>query len=202
MWSSLHVSDDLQVARTALTDGFDFRYEQCGCVNPFLWNARSVMVPGSDKIIQAPLCRTDDECYSKASNDLYNSLDLITKYCSDCSEQCSIVDFLVQVSSSVAPVEWQMKFIQAQVENRSIPLPADWSEKWREHIRANYLRINVVHETNVVENNTQSAILDHVDVLSNLGGQSGLWLGISFLSMMEFIEMIYRLIRHQLSLIR
>ncbi|CAF4410788.1 unnamed protein product, partial [Adineta steineri] len=32
---------------------------------------------------------------------------------------------------------------------------------------------------------------------SNVGGQTGLWIGISFLSLMELAEMIYRLIRSQ-----
>ena len=76
-------------------------------------------------------------------------------------------------------------------------LPADWSTAWREHIHGNYLRVNILRETNVVEVNTQSASLDFIDVLSNVGGQTGLWIGISFLSIMELIEMIYRLIRYQ-----
>ena len=53
-----------------------------------------------------------------------------------------------------------------------------------------------------VENSTQSAQINIVDVLSNIGGLTGLWIGISFLSLMEFAEMIYRLIRHQLRRIK
>jgi hypothetical protein len=41
-----------------------------------------------------------------------------------------------------------------------------------------------------------------VDVLSNVGGQTGLWIGVSFLSIMELAEMLYRLIRYQYYVIR
>ena len=176
---------------------FYSRYEQCGCVHPYLWNARSIVIPGTNKIIVASLCRQNNTCYSHAFDTLLNSLELINKYCSDCSHQCSISNFIVQTSSSVTPVEWQMNEIKTWVENSGVPLPTNWSNTWHEHIHSNYLAVNVVRETNVVVNNTQTAILSHVDVLSNIGGQTGLWLGISFISIMEFIEMLYRLIRYQ-----
>jgi hypothetical protein len=41
-----------------------------------------------------------------------------------------------------------------------------------------------------------------VDVLSNVGGQTGLWIGVSFLSIMELAEMLYRLVRYQYHAIR
>ncbi len=95
-----------------------------------------------------------------------------------------------------------MDGIKAFVENSSVPLPSDWRTAWRTYIQGNYLAVSVVRETNVIENYTQTAQLGLVDVLSNIGGQTGLWIGISFLSLMEFIEMLYRLIRYQYHLIR
>ena len=71
-----------------------------------------------------------------------------------------------------------------------------------DYIHKNYLSLTVVRETTIVENSTQKAQLGIVDILSNIGGQTGLWIGISFLSIMEFIEMLYRLIRHQCHSIR
>lgn len=95
-----------------------------------------------------------------------------------------------------------MNEIKAFVENSPIPLPSDWSTAWRTYIQVNYLALSVVRETNVIENYTQTAQFGLVDVLSNIGGQTGLWIGISFLSLVEFIEMLYRLIRYQYHLIR
>jgi len=57
--------------------------------------------------------------------------------------------------------------------------------------------IDVVRESILIEKYTQHATMSKVDVLSNVGGQTGLWIGISFLSLMEVAELLYRLIRHQ-----
>jgi len=95
-----------------------------------------------------------------------------------------------------------MDEIKAFLEDSSVPLPSDWPTTWRTSIQGNYLPVSVVRETIVIENYTQTAQLGLVDVLSNIRGQTGLWIGISFLSLMEFIEMLYRLIRYQCHLIR
>jgi len=83
------------------------------------------------------------------------------------------------------------------VENLGIPLAANWSETWQTEIQNNYVAVDVVCETTVVETYTESASITIVDLISNVGGQTGLWIGISFLSLMELVEMLYRLIRCQ-----
>ncbi|CAF1156566.1 unnamed protein product [Rotaria sordida] len=153
-----------------------YTYEQCGCVNPNLWNARSIVKPGDNEIIVAPLCNVTDLCYSIAVTRLSNSSSLMDKYCSDCSQACTITSFIVQASSSRAPLEWEMNDIKAFVENSSVSLPANWSITWREHIHADYLAVSIVRETNIVETNSETAVLGLVDVLSNIGGQTGLWI--------------------------
>lgn len=90
-----------------------------------------------------------------------------------------------------------MDDIKKFVENSQIPLPIDWLQNWRSHIDSSYLSVELVHESTVVENYTQTATMTAVDVLSNVGGQTGLWIGVSFLSIMELAEMFYRLIRYQ-----
>jgi hypothetical protein len=174
-----------------------FRYVECGCVNPFLWNTRTIILPGTNKTITAPVCSGSDidPCYARAVENLLNSADLKEKYCSDCSQQCSIVDFAVQISSLLTPMEWQMGGIKQFVENSTIPLPSDWSTAWHTYIQTNYLAISVVRQSDIVENYTQSPKILEVDIISSIGGQTGLWIGMSFLSLMELIEMLYRVIR-------
>ncbi|CAF1134827.1 unnamed protein product [Rotaria sp. Silwood1] len=53
----------------------------------------------------------------------------------------------------------------------------------------------------LVENNTQTAVLGIVEILSNIGGQISLWIGISFILIMKVIKMFYRLIHYQCFLI-
>lgn len=130
-------------------------------------------------------------------NQLLDSPDLVDTYCSDCTTQCSVVDFIIQTSSLTAPVYWQKNSIKRFVENSTIPLPNDWSTAWTTYVETNYLSVSIVRESAIVENNTQTVTIGLVDVLSNIGGHTGLWIGISFLSIMEIIEMLYRLLRYQ-----
>jgi len=95
-----------------------------------------------------------------------------------------------------------MDGIKAFVENSLVPLPSDWPTTWRTSIQGNYPVVSVVRETNVIENYAQPAQLSLVDVLSNIRGQTGLCIGINFLPLLEFVEMLYRLIRYQCPLIR
>ncbi|UJR12505.1 hypothetical protein I4U23_016680 [Adineta vaga] len=177
-------------------------YDKCGCVNPSLWNIRSIMLPNQNQIIYAPLCEPTNNCYREATNSLLSSDSLMNIYCSDCEKQCSTTDFLIQTSSLLGPSEWQIKNIEKFVNNSGVPTPNDWSIKSRDYIINNYVSIIVIRETTLTENNTQTSTMGLVDVLSNIGGQTGLWIGMSFLSLMEVIEMIYRLIRYQCHSIR
>ena len=167
-------------------------------MNPFLWSSRSIIKFGTNELILAPVCDVDNPCYPSATGTLLRSNDLMSKYCSDCGPQCSISNILVQTSSLSGPTDWQIETMKTFVENASVPLHGNWSDNWFEQINKNYVGLRVVRETNVVENNTQSARIGFVDVLSNIGGHTGLWIGISFLSLMEFIEMIFRLVRLEL----
>ncbi|CAF3823949.1 unnamed protein product [Adineta steineri] len=191
-----------QVCGQVYAKCFCCSYEQCGCIDPTLWNTQSLVLPSTNKSIFAPLCKSSDTCYTQSFNTLLNSYDIQDIYCADCSQQCTVIDFFIQTSSLAVAFEWEMNGIKAFVENSSVPLPSDWSTTWRTYIPENYLVLRVVRDTNLIENYTQTAQLSVVDVLSNIGGQTGLWIGISFLSLMEFIEMLYRLVRYQCHLIQ
>ena len=147
-------------------------------------------------MVLASLCNISDQCYSKASSDFLTSSSLLEKHCSYCPPQCFITDFNIQPSLWKAPPTWLLNDIKAFVEKSEIPSPSDWSTNWRSHIDSSYLSVELVHETTLVETFTQTVKMTPVDVLSNVGGQTGLWIGISFLSVMELAEMLYRLVRH------
>ncbi len=56
--------------------------------------------------------------------------------------------------------------------------------------------MDIICEVSIVEAYSQSALLSGADLLSNIGGLTGLWIGASFLSLMELVEMFYRLARY------
>ncbi|CAF1125475.1 unnamed protein product [Rotaria sordida] len=178
-----------------------YTYEQCGCINPYLWNVRYIVLPDTKNVILAPLCNYTDSCYRRATDTFTASSSFIERYCPDCTLQCSLIDFPLKISSFITPSEWQLNGIKAFVENSSVPLPLDWSTAWRTHIQNNYVAVSVVREAAFVDIQIQQAKITLGDVISKVGGLTGLWLGLSCLSIMEFIHMLYRLIHYQCYLI-
>ena len=178
------------------------RYDQCGCVSPFEWAARYVIPRGSTVIIRANLCNVSNACYSEAGDRFQGSASISGDYAASCGLECSRNEFNMKLSSSLAPPQWRLANIKSFVEASSISLPGSWHETWATETQTNYVGIDVICETTRVESYTQQATITAVDVLSNIGGQTGLWIGISFLSLMEVAEMLYRLLRHQCHRIR
>jgi hypothetical protein len=128
-----------------LHDSLAPRFEQCGCADSNKWNARSIVLPGTNRTINAPLCFMNNSCFPQAIITFSTSQSIMDKYCSDCQMQCSITGFDVQTSSSAAPIEYQMNDTKIFAENSTVPLPANWSSTWREEIYRNYLRSILVN---------------------------------------------------------
>ncbi|CAF2066967.1 unnamed protein product [Rotaria magnacalcarata] len=177
-------------------------YQQCGCVSPYAWDKRSITLPGTSNIFIAPLCNITDTCYVQAANKYLTASTSSTSNNLICPKKCSNIDFPVEKSELSTPLEWQMSDIKSFVENSSVPLPANWSVVWRDYIRMNYLSINVVCETNVIDVNQQTLAYTRNTLISNIGAQVGLWLGLSVLIVAEVIELLYHLLRFTCQKIR
>ncbi len=154
-------------------------------------------MPGTDKVIEPLLCATTNSCSSDAATRLSNTTSIWDEFCSDCTQECSAVDFLVTPSSISAPSTAFAYVTKGFVESVSVPLPTNWTTNWPLEVQENYISLQVICDSTQVENYTQSASVSAVDLLSNVGGQTGLWIGISFLSLMELVEMLYRLFRYE-----
>jgi len=131
-----------------------------------------------------------------------NTQSIQNTYCPDCTQECSTSDFTIKSSSLLAPPAYLMNDIAQFVESTNVPLPANWSTSWMTDIQSSYLSFEVSYETTRTEVYTEQATLSPVDVVSNIGGQTGLWIGISFLSLIEIVEMVYRLVHYQCHSIR
>ncbi|CAF1173656.1 unnamed protein product [Rotaria sordida] len=171
-------------------------YDECKCVSPFEWIAQSIVLSGTDQIREASLCNVTDQCYMTATARITTTDSIWNQFCSDCSQACSTVDFTITTSAVSAPSTTYVPVIKKFVEKSGIILPKNWSNTWQSEIPKNYLAVDIVCETTRVETYTQDASISGVDLLSNVGGHTGLWIGISFLSIMELVEMLYRLIRY------
>ncbi|CAF3708227.1 unnamed protein product [Rotaria sp. Silwood1] len=177
-------------------------YTKCGCIDPNEWTTRYLAVPGTDKIIIAPICSKGSTCYKKELDRINNDYDIWQQNCPMCALECTTTNFLTKISSLLAPMQWLLDDLKPKIESLSVPLPANWSNTWQSEISQNYVALEVVSESARMEILTDTASIGPVDLLSNVGGQTGLWIGISFLSLMEIAEMLYRLIRCKLYKLR
>jgi hypothetical protein len=175
----------------------DFSYDICGCGNPFRWTARTIVLRGTNKTVDVPFCAINNSCYGKAGNELMNDYNIWSNYCPDCTQECSTTDFTIKSSSLATPPAYLISSIVEFVESTNVTPPANWSTSSMSEIQSSYLSMELSYETTRTEVYTEQATLSAVDVVSNVGGQTGLWIGISFLSLIEIAEMLFRLMRFQ-----
>jgi hypothetical protein len=123
-----------------------------------------------------------------AGNRISNTTSIWDEFCSSCTQQCSTVNFIVTPSSVSAPSVPYAYMTKSFIKSTSVPLPTDWLTNWRSEVQNNYVSIDVVCESLQVENYTQESALGVRNVLSNVGDLTGLWIGMSFLSIMEFVD--------------
>ncbi|CAD5111754.1 DgyrCDS1033 [Dimorphilus gyrociliatus] len=60
----------------------------------------------------------------------------------------------------------------------------------------NFLRLNVFISDTTVVKITETDDYNFIQLVSDLGGQLGLWIGVSVVTLMEIIELIYAIFRH------
>lgn len=173
------------------------RYSQCACVDPDQWTFRFLVPNETNQVVQAPLCERSSQCYRNALRNLSDSPEIWYAACSACTVDCNSTDYVPRISSLEALLDWDKNQLKRQVESFDVPLPINWSETWETHLTKNYIAVEVRAEKSSADQYKEQASMTGTDVLSNVGGQSGLWIGISFLTLMEFVEMLYRLIRYQ-----
>ena len=97
---------------------------------------------------------------------------------------------------------YRLGYTKLFVESSGVPLPSNWSTIWPAEVQRSFLELHVRCESLLVEHYDQTPSISPVSLLSNIGGQTGLSIGISFLSLMELVEMTYRFIRHQYHVLR
>jgi hypothetical protein len=153
-------------------------------------------------VIEASVCNATDACSHKAFDRFKADPTMWYTFCPECRHECVSVRFDAKLSSVTAYTDLMKDDIKAFVESSGVPLPTNWSSTWPAEIQKNFVELYVECESLRVEHYNQTRSISPVDVLSNIGGQTGLWIGTSFLSLMELVEMAYRLIRYQYHVLR
>lgn len=63
-------------------------------------------------------------------------------------------------------------------------------------LRGNILAVEISASPDVTEVLTETPVYTWVDLISSIGGQTGLWIGVSMINIVEILELIYLLLVH------
>ena len=149
--------------------------DDCECIG-----ARSFYSPDTPRYSQLPNCTLEEVCC------VMN--ELMSPHECNCPAACSSILYETTVSYSYFPAEHASEEYASRIK-----VPANF-------FPTNFLKVNVYFETLNFETQTTTSVYSFVSLLSDIGGQLGLFLGLSVISLLDFWDWIIKMIRgHDLS---
>ncbi|CAF0767718.1 unnamed protein product [Brachionus calyciflorus] len=156
----------------------DLNIQECKCYfggYPFI---------GSESI---SLCQSDSEIRCTESNieNYFTDSNIINNVClKQCPLECNGMKFSKFYSFN--------EFINEQ-NNEDLNDFFNFTGTNRRQMKKDFASLNIYYETLNYEEITEKESIEFVDLLSNIGGIAGLFLGISFLSLVEIIEIGFQI---------
>lgn len=122
-------------------------------------------------------CKYDDVCLNRVYEETFKNLD---KICYEkCPLECEKISYLKTISSTKLGNDEWMKYYQEfyTLENSSVS--------------QELAVVNIYYESLAYTEITEAPTVSEISLLSNIGGLTGLFLGLSLLSFIELIELIF-----------
>jgi len=107
-----------------------------------------------------------------------------------CPLECKSIQLSASVTSSKYPNE---NYFEVLKNNKILQEGVFKSSNWS-HIKNSILKVNINYESLSYNYIRENAVMTVVDLLAYIGGQMGLFLGISFLSFIELFEIVIEMI--------
>ena len=183
--------------------------KMCGCF-PTRYvariNYRNITSCGHDIFVNASRAKEKLDC----QNSLLNNIETQLNYAQDCNchVPCEDTEYLVTISQSQFPSQnsiasfWKVviednpnrhnlkvyQYYQNLIaKNTSIETLKSWTHK-------HFLKLNIFANKKVVSVREQMPMYTLTNLLSQIGGCLGLWLGISIISLVEFFQLGFKLV--------
>ena len=162
-------------------------YEECSCQDSSL----------KKYIVDSNICLTQTQtasqnfCYYKVFNDF--SKKGFNELCSDyCPAECQSIQYSISTSSSSYP---SRAYAHNMLQDPSLLNRFDNpSQVTYETIKESTLGVSVYFDALESTNIEESPQIEFVDLIAGIGGTLGLFLGISVLSLFEFVEIFLEII--------
>ncbi|CAF1236001.1 unnamed protein product [Adineta steineri] len=175
-------------------------FSQCSCILPSAFFTRHIYTLDGH-LISANICNPFNQqvqCALDFEQKFVASEELQTLWCTRCAPQCQHTDFSTDLSAQSAPSEAEIENWAAILLNgtntTSLLVPDDFAQRFDYYFERNYLKVFIGCGSKYVTEYKQEAKLSFIDTFSAIGGQTGLWIGLSVLSVIELIELLYRLV--------
>ena len=147
--------------------------EMCGCIE-----TGNQFTPDSDRFASYPNCNIDNTCCYLEQNYRPDSC--------NCPSACEYTTFDISTSYSALPARNSLQtLIEALQNGTGEVFPTNIS-----YYEENLLIVNIYFESLNVELQTTADTYDAVALLSDIGGQLGLFVGVSVISVFEFVTWV------------
>ncbi|XP_070542007.1 FMRFamide-activated amiloride-sensitive sodium channel-like [Ptychodera flava] len=111
----------------------------------------------------------------------------------DCPVKCITFSYTKEISSTLWPSLNSADYVHELMKSRSSKLKMLIDEQERtgqDLFGKNVLKLQVYFRDLTHEDIIQSQAYSEIDLVSDIGGNLGLWIGLSVLTIMEFVELI------------
>ncbi|XP_075238800.1 uncharacterized protein LOC142334552 isoform X2 [Convolutriloba macropyga] len=172
---------------------------ECGCTDSYEAEfSTNAVINSASEYYCDPTNRTQSLC----REDIYDKFKNSSLDCSKCPQGCKTIDFNRRQSVSPWPSESYAPFFASKMlKSKSARVLAYMANVVKQDnlsaislmqsFRRNFARVEVFYETLNFEKMSESPAYELVNLISDFGGNIGLWLGWSVLAIFEIVQFFY-----------
>lgn len=162
--------------------------QECGC---FDMSLPKISI-NSTNYTQECYTANDVSCSEEKETHFYNSNKI--QYCyEECPIECKIMIYNTRVTMTNYPTRWYYELFRNNDEFFTYGANRHLKNRTLDEIKQSILMVNVYYEDIFYTNISEIPEMNFDMLLSLIGGNLGLFLGISLLSLIEFIEIFFNL---------
>ncbi|CAF2135194.1 unnamed protein product [Rotaria magnacalcarata] len=211
---SQHCRNDLTPGMKQIFSSHDVRYSQalcfklcelryirkvCQCTDQSLMVYFQFFSQNNTKTPTSSIpCSTNEECLENRAT--FNS----RQHCPDCLPECEIIQYKVQSSFAAYPNTRSIEKVLQRVDKHFKAMgqslvqsnTSACSNNRKVSLLDNIVAVEISASPVATEILAESPMYTWVDVISSIGGQTGLWIGVSLISFVEIAELLFLLLCH------